>query len=83
MLRQHGVRIKALDLLPLDDDLARARRLKSGEDLQQRRLARAVLTDKTCHFTLDDVEADGVECLDGAKVARELSHLDEWGGGRH
>ena len=40
---------------------------ESGEDLQQRRLAGAVLADQRVRLALGDVEADAAERVDGAE----------------
>ncbi len=63
-------------------DLAGVGLDQSGEDLQQRRLAGAVLADERMRLALGHVEADAAQRVDGAKrflnVVELQTHADRW-----
>ena len=55
------MRIELRDVAPVPEHRARARRVQAGQDLGQRRLARAVLAHQRDHLALRELERDVVQ----------------------
>ena len=74
----HLVRIGGADLVAVDGDLALVAGVRTGEDLHQRRLAGAVLTDESKDLAGENVDVDIVEGVHPRKRLPDASH-DEHG----
>jgi hypothetical protein len=70
------------DHTPVERDLARIGRLRSGQDLHQRRFSGAVLADERVHFAGFDIERDAVERTDAGERLHDPRHAQERGGRR-
>ena len=89
----HGLYAKGLrgdgaahvNLSSVDEDLACVRLQHTGEDLDQRRLASAIVTDEAQYLAREEVKIDLVQRLDVTERLRDASRLQDRrsGGGRH
>ena len=70
-------RVPAGHRLAAHDDLAAGRRDHAGEDLDQRRLAGAVVADQADDLADVDVQADAAERVDVAVGLRDVAELDQ------
>src|SRR5664280_2883198 len=70
-------RVRARDLLiaPFDPDRARISLVDAGQDLHERRLARAVLANECVHLTGKEVEAGILERKHARKALADAGHL--------
>ena len=67
---------------PVDQDLAGVRLIDAGDDLDQRRLARAVLAEQRVNLAGADVERDAAQRAHAGKALLEVAHLEQRGGRR-
>ncbi len=71
-------RIQPCAFLAADQDAAaRLRRLHAGDDLDQRRFARAVLAGEAVHLAGGNVHVDAVECADAAEPFRDIPQFEK------
>ena len=75
--RRDLVRRDARDVLALEDDRAARRVVDPADQVEHRRLARAVGPDDREDLALADVEADIVDGADAAEADREVGHLEQ------
>ena len=68
-----------LDGPAVELDLAFVGAIEPGQDLRERRLARAVLAEQSVHLALSGLEVDAVVGHDAGKALRDPAHPD---GGR-
>ena len=73
-MSMRGDRVRDLDLLALPDDLAAVGLVRAGEDLDERRLAGAVLAEHAVHLARDDVEVDAAKRLHAGERLRDPAH---------
>ena len=66
-----------MHLAAVDGDRARVGRLRAGQDLHQRRLARAVLADEHVHFTGAQRQRHVVSARTPGKLFRDAVHLEK------
>src|SRR5262245_53742308 len=70
-LKDHGpVEAGALDVLAADNDVALARLVEAGEDVENRRLAASRMPDHADELAFRHVEPDGLENREHALAAR-------------
>ena len=74
---RHGLQ---LHLFAVDEDLPRVRLVEAGQDLHERRLARAVVADQSEHLARADMERDVLERRDDTEALADV--LDPDGVGR-
>ena len=67
-------------LFAAEEDLALVRVVQPGEDVRERRLAGAVLTQQGVHLALGRLEVDAVVCDHAREPLRDPAELD---GGSH
>src|SRR5262245_60132150 len=72
------LRVADVDEVPVDANLALVGLDDPGEDLHQRGLAGAILTDERMDGAGLDGEADIGQCIDAAVALRDSLELDEW-----
>ena len=70
-------RVPAGDRLAADEDLAAGRLDHAGEDLDQRRLAGAIVADQADDLAAVDVQVDAAERIDAAVGLRDVAQFDE------
>ena len=70
-------RVPAGDRLAADEDLAAGRLDHAGEDLDQRRLAGAVVADQADDLAAVDMKIDAAERIDAAVGFRDVAKLDQ------
>ena len=63
--------------LAADEDFAAGRLHDAGEDLDQRRLAGAVVADEADHLAVIDAEIDAAERIDAAVGFGDVAQLDQ------
>ena len=68
-----------LDFAVANEDLARGRRKHAGHDLDQRRLAGAVVTDEPDDLVAADGDIDVAKSMHGAKILLHAFKLDDRG----
>src|SRR4029077_10037755 len=71
------LRAVAVNLAPLEQDLAAVGRVCPGDALDQRRLAGAVVADERHHLAGADLEVDVAQRLDGAEGLGDAAKLEE------
>ena len=80
-----GLRVRDVDLLPLEDDLARGRRMHAHDDLDKGRLAGPIVSHEGRHLASNHVNASAAQGLHAAKglpyVPQRQQHLPRRGGG--
>jgi hypothetical protein len=75
---RHGrLRVAQAHRGAVPDDGALVGLVGPGEDLDQRRLARAVLTQQAVHLTGPDVEVDAVQGADARELLDDAVHLEQ------
>src|SRR3954453_7304366 len=62
------MRLQEVHLLPAQGERAGVRLVVAAQDLEQRRLARAVLAHERGHLTGPELEIDALQRLDGAEA---------------
>ena len=72
-------RIADVGLLAVDEDVAGIALVGAGQDLDQRRLAGAVVAEQPDHLAGVEIDAGVVDGLDAAERDREVAKLDERG----
>ena len=70
-------RIVDVDFLAVDEDLAVVALVGAGQDLDQRRLAGAVVAEKADDFAGIKIDRRMVDGLDAAEGDRDVAHLDQ------
>ena len=65
----------------VDEDLALVGLVRTGEDLDQRRLAGAVLAEQAVHLAGTDLEVDAVEGPGAGELLDDAAHLQQHGCG--
>jgi hypothetical protein len=75
--RHRRLRIAEVHLLPAPADRARVGLVRPGEHLDQRGLARAVLTEQAVHLTGADVEVHAVQSADARELLDDAVHLEQ------
>src|SRR5262249_28856466 len=65
------------DRLTVQHDLPLVRRVDTGEDFHEGRLARPVFADERHTFTGIDLEADRLQCLDTGEMLADPVHAQE------
>ena len=68
-----------VDFLAVDEDLAGVALVGAGQDLDQRRLAGAVVAEQAHHLAGIEIDAGMVDGLDAAEGDRDVAHLDQRG----
>ena len=77
----HGrLRVAEVHLLALPGDRALVGLVHPGEDLDQGRLAGAVLAEQAVHLAREDVEVDPAERDDAWETLHDVGHAQEGGG---
>ena len=71
------------DRLAIDPDLAGIGPVSAGQDLDQRRLAGAVVPEQPDDLAGMEIDADRIDGLDAAEGDRDVAHLDEGAGHVH
>ncbi len=51
--------------------------MDTSEHLDQRRFAGTIFADQGMHFSLEELEVDGLQCLDTWKGLADLLHAEE------
>ena len=81
--RPRGARVAGADALALEIDLAGSRGVDAGDELDQRRLAGAVVADQRDDLAVVDLQVDVPEDLDMAEGLLHALHLQEGDRGIH
>ena len=76
-----GARIVEADGLAVEQHLAGVRGKDAGENVHQRRLAGAVLTEQRMNLAPLEVEIDAAQSLDAAEMLGDAAHDEQRGGG--
>src|SRR5258708_17434406 len=64
--------------MPLEEEVPAGRLMHAGQDLDERRLARAVVAEQAHHLTGVDAHRDVLQGDDVVELFRDVLHLDEW-----